>query len=293
MSLLETNVSKNISRDKTLWRYMGLDKLIHLLNTKKLFFTSVNSYKRSDPFEGLMPTVMLEAFKDLHTRTREQLLSNIDHFEPYIFNPNGKVSEGNHLKAMSEFKALREKTMDIHKDFERNLFRIMKSCVVNCWHMNEYESEAMWRLYSENNKGIAIQTTAGELIDSLDDDRIFFSEIRYMDFEDKNITINDCLVGGQWGPLLKRYAFKHEQEARLYFAPKRDYVNISDDEYKFLHEDVDVDIDRLIKKVYISPYATEPFISSVKYICSQFGITPDKVIESTLLKENDSLNRLY
>ena len=42
---------------------------------------------------------------------------------------------------------------------EKIFFRAFKSTLVNCWHQNEFESEAMWRLYSENNKGIAIQTT--------------------------------------------------------------------------------------------------------------------------------------
>lgn len=34
---------------------------------------------------------------------------------------------------------------------------------VNCWHMNEYESLAMWKLYIRDNRGVAIQTTVERL----------------------------------------------------------------------------------------------------------------------------------
>lgn len=37
----------------------------------------------------------------------------------------------------------------------------------NCWHMNEHESLAMWKLYLENNRGIAIQSSVGRLNESL------------------------------------------------------------------------------------------------------------------------------
>lgn len=30
---------------------------------------------------------------------------------------------------------------------------------INCWHLNEFESAAMWSLYTNKNQGIAIQTT--------------------------------------------------------------------------------------------------------------------------------------
>ena len=34
---------------------------------------------------------------------------------------------------------------------------------VNCWHINEHESAAMWDLYLKSNEGIAIQSTYQKL----------------------------------------------------------------------------------------------------------------------------------
>jgi hypothetical protein len=38
--------------------------------------------------------------------------------------------------------------------------------LINGWHYNEYESAAMWDLYSQANAGIAIQSTYRKLRDS-------------------------------------------------------------------------------------------------------------------------------
>src|SRR6202040_560368 len=38
---------------------------------------------------------------------------------------------------------------------------------VNCWHMNEYESDAMWRLYSTANETICVQSTFKRLAEGL------------------------------------------------------------------------------------------------------------------------------
>ena len=42
----------------------------------------------------------------------------------------------------------------------RELKRLTK---ISCWHIAAYESDAMWKLYAEENKGIAIRTTPGRL----------------------------------------------------------------------------------------------------------------------------------
>ena len=38
----------------------------------------------------------------------------------------------------------------------RQAFAHRKSYYVNCWHLNGYESAAMWQLYSRNDEGIAL-----------------------------------------------------------------------------------------------------------------------------------------
>jgi hypothetical protein len=36
----------------------------------------------------------------------------------------------------------------------------------NCWHMNDGESDAMWKLYVKGSEGVAIQSTVGRIISS-------------------------------------------------------------------------------------------------------------------------------
>ena len=63
------------------------------------------------------------------------------------------------------------------------------------------------------------------MIQSIDNPIVSFSEVKYIDFNDQNLTLNDCLHQNGLNPLLKRLEFKHEQEARLYFCPTRDYLD--------------------------------------------------------------------
>lgn len=41
---------------------------------------------------------------------------------------------------------------------------------ISCWHMNEYESAAMWKLYAKSSDAIAIQTTFQKLCESIGDE---------------------------------------------------------------------------------------------------------------------------
>jgi hypothetical protein len=46
---------------------------------------------------------------------------------------------------------------------ERAFFALRKLMKISCWHRAEYESDAMWKLYAEQSKGVAICTTADRI----------------------------------------------------------------------------------------------------------------------------------
>jgi hypothetical protein len=46
---------------------------------------------------------------------------------------------------------------------ERAFFALRKLMKISCWHREEYESDAMWKLYAEQSKGVAICTTADRM----------------------------------------------------------------------------------------------------------------------------------
>ena len=68
--------------------------------------------------------------------------------------------------------------------------RIEKGCAgcayINCWVMSEEELFLMWSAYSSLEEGIAIKSSVGNLISSLDasDTReIYISNVSYIDYE--------------------------------------------------------------------------------------------------------------
>lgn len=90
--------------------------------------------------------------------------------------------------------------------------RSRKSLYVNCWHIGGTESEAMWRLYCQNDSGVAIQTTYQKLVESVDSDpQCYIGAVTYINYETQGFPLNNLFY-----PVMhKRISFVHEQEVRL------------------------------------------------------------------------------
>ena len=81
---------------------------------------------------------------------------------------------------------------------------------VNCWHAGEYESAAMWKLYTNSSEAVCIQSTYETL------ERLLRYKVRrvdavsYVDYDTDWMPEGDILM-----PLLhKRKSFEHEREVR-------------------------------------------------------------------------------
>lgn len=287
MGLKKSQVTPNIQLNQKLWRYMSLERLIDILSRKKLFFASLNTYTATDPFEGLLPKIALDPLaKSLSSFIESEAIQK-------------KILEERAIKMFpeehhEEIKRIFNKynSDDFKLSANEIYFRVLKSTVISCWHQNKSESEAMWNLYAKDNKGIAIQTTAQNLIESIDDERVFFSEVRYIDFYDENLKNNDLLVNGFISPLLKREAFEHEKEARLFFTPIRNY-NVPSETYEFEHEYIEVDVKKMISKVYISPHIPESDIHDIKTKIQTFGIDGSMIVHSKLLTQDEYLTKIF
>ncbi len=284
MGLSDKNITTNINMDQKLWRYMGLDKLIDLLSTKTLFFTPLSSYAKTDPFEGLQPKVHLEPLAKI-IKDQKEAAGEIAM----------EILKQKHLP-QEEMQAIAIKTeQQMRKDMESveyMFFNALKSYVVNCWHQNESESEAMWKLYTDSHKGIAIQTTVKNLtkcIHEPDGKEIYFQEVKYINFDNPEIKSDEVIIDGNIRPILKRKAFEHEREARLYFLPNElEHCSPEQPPIK-----VSIDTDMLIEKIYISPFAGEPYQSSTRTILNKFDIPDEKIITSDLLTPNSNLLKLF
>ena len=110
-----------------IWRYLDFTKFVSLLDRRELFFSTVDGLSKSDPFEGSLP------FPNVVSRS---LIMR-------------KVAEYPKV----EYSEVKEQATLTREGFGKRL----RSCVgVNCWHINQYESVAMWKLYLKSDEGIAI-----------------------------------------------------------------------------------------------------------------------------------------
>lgn len=144
---------------------------------------------------------------------------------------------------------------------------LRRQMFVSCWHANDVESEAMWRLYCGSHDGIALQTTYEKLDASLPDG-VFLGQVTYLDYECATTPPRDPLE------LLmsKRQAFEHEHEIRALVWPSK-----SPD---LVPQDLDADAQvinvvwrskEFLEKIYVSPYAEDWYRDVVVAVMDKFA----------------------
>jgi hypothetical protein len=165
--------------------------------------------------------------------------------------------------------AVYQKWKTTHADLVANARRgLRKQAFVSCWHVNNTESEAMWRLYCGSRDGIALQTTYEKLDASLPNG-IFLGAIQYLDYECDTDPPRDALA------LLmrKRQAFEHEHEIRALIWPPSSPPGLVPPN---LEEDAHVinvpwaAADSL-ERIYVSPYAEEWYRDVVTSVMQRFA----------------------
>lgn len=89
---------------------------------------------------------------------------------------------------------------------------------ISCWHMNDFESVAMWKLYVEGPDGVAIQSRAGGLKRLDERSSYVIGKVKYINYEtDPQPRFIEPLSSLQpYLPIFqKRKSYQHEQEARV------------------------------------------------------------------------------
>lgn len=281
--MADIDIGNSVKSNYKIWRFMPLDGFVNLLSSESLFFSPLSYYAESDPFEGYIPSVAFEALADVFGKELDDL-ENAYSQVVSLASPQGNTM-------LSDLRS----RLDALKSFPRELFKqIVKRIVVNCWHINETESAAMWKIYSDVGKGIAIQTTIQSLrkalIEANDNFKIKIGVIKYLDFYDTELKPFECIVDGSFAPLLKRDSYSHERELRACIVPPLDYKNPASLKPKPIT--VKVAYRTLIERVYISPFANEPFASSVCAISSKFGLDIQIIKRSQLLDGAEGLVNL-
>ncbi len=117
---------------------------------------------------------------------------------------------------------------------------------ISSWHINEYESFAMWQIFTQNSEGLAIQSTIGRLQKALEPEKNytqFIGEVNYIDYKKEHIPFDDLFFPF----LFKRKSFQYEREVRILSDISSTKSTINEG------LKIDVNINQLIEKIYIHP----------------------------------------
>lgn len=161
--------------DIKIWRYMSFPKFVSLVAQEALFFASPDMF--DDRLEG-----------------------SYSH-APVIVDQDALIRNGatDPVQYVSELEQAWAKAREI----------VYPSMYINCWHMNETESDGMWRLYGDPSQSVCIQSTFTKLWNCTGDD-VFVGVVKYVDYSSEEISPTNMFRLF----MQKRKCFAHEQELR-------------------------------------------------------------------------------
>ena len=167
--------------------------------------------------------------------SKRLFMSRSDKFEDEY---EGTFSEPT-FEEIKKIAANNPKFLDYYKSHREKV-------VISSWHINEYESFAMWQIFTQNSEGLAIQSTIGRLQKAMDVEKDFnqyIGEVNYIDYKKEYIPFDDMFFPF----LFKRKSFQYEREVRIIADLSEHDIKINDG------LKIEVDIDQLIEKIYIHP----------------------------------------
>lgn len=214
----------------------------------------VNNSNITLPDDNTVIWKYLDLSKFLDMLLSKQLfMSRSDKFEDQY---EGTFSEPT-FEEIRKISADNPKFLDFYKSHREKV-------TISSWHINEYESFAMWQIFTQNTEGLAIQTTIGRLKKALEQEKKteqFIGEVNYIDYKKEFIPFEDNFFPF----LFKRKSFQYEREIRI----------ISDMSKKEMRIDnglkVDVDINEMIEKIYIHPKSENWYKKLVIELVSKLG----------------------
>ncbi len=177
---------------------MDFAKFISLIDSQALYFSRVDQIAEIDPFEATYPnehtSILNMKFEDFSQQDRE------------IFGINSE-------RDLKMHQHLVKHSVD-HLNYQKEV------TYINCWHINNHESAAMWKIYSYEEQGIAIQSSfkrLSEAINNYKDFNVLIGKIKYIDYTTDSIPNNN----GFYPFIHKRMSFAHENELRgLIWTPE-------------------------------------------------------------------------
>ena len=167
-----------------------------------------------------------------------------------------------------------------------SMYDLLNKCrertAINCWSINNFESNLMWENYVGKD-GIVIQSSIRGLRDSFEKsvgkDEYIGAVDYYESFVDFTIETN------RLQPVLrKRIQYAGEAEVRVISIKQNNGV------FDETGINIPVSFDKLIEKIYISPKSDDEFHDKIKYIFNQYN-SEIEVLPSALAKNRPQIDR--
>jgi hypothetical protein len=223
------------NKDIPIWRYMDLGKYLAMLDRRSLYFARATFL--GDPFEG-SPTKMMVS-------QREYIRAN---------------------KATDPKLATYKDTPDMAFNWGHIFKELAKSYSISCWHMNEHESAAMWKLYSSSSEAVCIRSTYRRLRQCLPK-IVMVGEVNYINWETHGFPADNGLNF----IMHKRLSFSHERELRAIFWEMAGDAQSYKPQIESAGLAIEVDLSSLIERVYVSPTAAPWFRNLVGAMTARCG----------------------
>ena len=232
-----------------------------------MYITSPNIKLPEDPDTIVWKYLDLSKFLDL-LLSKKLFMSRSDKFEDQY---EGTFSE----PTFEEIKKLAINNPEFLNYYKTHREKV----AISSWHINEYESFAMWQIFTQNSEGLAIQSTIGRLQKALKPEnnlKQYIGQVNYIDYKKEYIPFDDLFFPF----LFKRKSFQYEREVRIISDTSDTAITINDG------IKINVDISQLIDKIYIHPKSENWYKNLVIELVSKldFDITIEKSdLESDIL----------
>lgn len=273
----------DIESKQELHRYINFEKYMDLISTKKIFLSKISSFE--DHLEGSF-TPVLSFMSKGGGKALASLVASIpstDHSAQVIDNREEIEKELNEHDMSSIFKGFPYKDYGEQFEYIQKQHREWINAV--CWHANDFESMAMWKIYGENDNAVCIITDVSKLQMSITAPQgvsLNLVKIKYINHREDEITEFNPLT-----PFMhksKPYSFEKEYRLLAYRPNSKILEQRPINDTGIL---LDVNIGTLIKEIRVSQKSPEWFYKMVerfskKYISENISVSRSTMVHKAI-----------
>lgn len=241
-----------------IWRYMSLEKFLHLITRNQLRFSLAS--KLTDEHELRLPLGKIEA--NYYAEWR-------------------KAGKDDRVEAHRQ-------QWEILDQVQQRVDSLRERTFLSCWSSKQYESYALWKIYLGGSRaGVAIKSTVSALEKAIDPKgrKVFMARVRYSDeFNLAKLQDSDFI-------LHKSRYYEYENELRLFVDEATDHrISINDPLRMPVMSPtaigLNVDTSILIREIYLSPFVIGGFKKTLEEIVQRVNPSIKAKIHNSAVRDS-------